>query len=65
MIILLPFDLYISKDVSFNSDQWKEMKFKVTLVLMAILAKVWIGRGVKLLAAISTKCMTLNIVVYR
>lgn len=26
--ILLPFDLFISKDVSSNGDQWKEVTFK-------------------------------------
>lgn len=45
-----------------NGDKWKEGKFKLTLILMAILAKLWMGRDVKLLAPIRTKCMTLNIV---
>lgn len=60
MAILLPFDFFISKDVFSNGDQWKEVKF-----ILAILAKVWMGRGLKLLATISTECMILNRVVFQ
>lgn len=65
MAILLPFDFFISKDMFSNGDQWKEVKFILTLTLMAILAKIWMGRGLKLLAMISTKCMTMNRVVFQ